>query len=296
MNDTHAVGLRHVRGVLSIQSSVVFGHVGSSAATLPLQRLGFDVWSLPTVLFSSHTGYSGFRGSKTPVATLRELLDGLAALGTFGCCEAVVTGYLGHPEVGSLVFDALARVREENPGALFVCDPVMGDHGELYVHPDLVRFFRERAVPAADLLVPNRFELGWLTDSAVESVADALDAIDALRSAGAGEVVAKGVVLPGASGALEQHIVGAGPEGAWLVRAPHIARYWSGAGDTFTALLTAHRLLGLALPQAIERTAAQLHALIALTHAQESNELRLVADGWLDAPVDPSVIVLETLR
>ncbi len=285
-----------MRGVLSIQSSVVFGHVGSSAATLPLQRHGFDVWSLPTVVFSSHAGYSGFRGRKTPLSTLRELLDGLAALGSFESCEAVLTGYLGRPEAGSLVFDALARVREENPGALFVCDPVMGDDGELYVHPDLVRFFRERAVPAADLLVPNRFELGWLADSAVESVGDALAAIDALRGAGAGEVVAKGIVLPGPSGAPEQHIVGASGEGAWLVRAPHIAAYWAGAGDTFTALLTAHRLLGVTLPQAIERTAAQMHALIVLTHAQGAKELRLVDDGWLDAPVDSAVVTLEPLR
>ena len=285
-----------MRGVLSIQSSVVFGHVGSSAATLPLQRHGFDVWSLPTVVFSSHAGYSGFRGRKTPLSTLRELLDGLAALGSFESCEAVLTGYLGRPEAGSLVFDALTRVREENPGALYVCDPVMGDDGELYVHPDLVRFFRERAVPAADLLVPNRFELGWLADSAVESVGDALAAIDALRGAGAGEVVAKGIVLPGPSGALEQHIVGASGEGAWLVRAPHIGAYWAGAGDTFTALLTAHRLLGVALPQAIERTAAQMHALIVLTHAQGAKELRLVDDGWLDDPVDRAVVMLEPLR
>ena len=284
-----------MRGILSIQSSVVFGHVGSSAATLPLQRLGFDVWTLPTVLFSSHTGYSGFRGRKTPLSTLRELLDGLQALGAFASCEAVTSGYLGRPEAGALVFDALERVRAERPDALFVCDPVMGDDGELYVHPDLVRFFRERAVPHADLLVPNRFELGWLADRPVESVDDALAALDDLRAEGAREIVATGIVLPGSSGSLEQHIVGASGTRRWIVRAPHIAAYWAGAGDAFTALLTAHRLLGLPLDAAIERTATQMHALIVRTHREGAKELRLVDGSWLDSPPVPDLIVVESV-
>ena len=151
--------MRTVRAVMSIQSSVVYGHVGSTAATLPLQRLGFDVWALPTVVYSSHAGYPGVRGRRTPISTLRELLAGLEALGRLDRCEAVLSGYLGRPEAWRFVLEALAAVRAQRPDAWYVCDPVLGDEGELYVPAELVRTFREQAVPRADLLVPNRFEL-----------------------------------------------------------------------------------------------------------------------------------------
>ena len=48
--------------ILSIQSAVAYGHVGNSAATFPLQRLGHEVWPVPTVVFSNHTGYGAWRG------------------------------------------------------------------------------------------------------------------------------------------------------------------------------------------------------------------------------------------
>ena len=168
--------MRAVRAVMSIQSSVVYGHVGSTAATLPLQRLGFDVWALPTVVYSSHAGYPGVRGRRTPISTLRELLAGLQALGRLDRCEAVLSGYLGRPEAWRFVLEALAIVREQRPDAWYVCDPVLGDEGELYVPAELVRTFREQAVPRADLLVPNRFELEWLVDRPVASVAEAVAA------------------------------------------------------------------------------------------------------------------------
>ena len=168
--------MRTVRAVMSIQSSVVYGHVGSTAAALPLHRLGFDVWALPTVVYSSHAGYPGVRGRRTPISTLRELLAGLEALGRLDRCEAVLSGYLGRPEAWSVVLEALAAVREHRPDAWYVCDPVLGDEGELYLPAELVRTFREQAVPRADLLVPNRFELEWLVDRPVGSVAEAVAA------------------------------------------------------------------------------------------------------------------------
>ena len=215
--------MRTVRAVMSIQSSVVYGHVGSTAATLPLQRLGFDVWALPTVVYSSHAGYPGVRGRRTPISTLRELLAGLQALGRLDRCEAVLSGYLGRPEAWRFVLEALATVRAQRPDAWYVCDPVLGDEGELYVPAELVRTFREQAVPRADLLVPNRFELEWLVDRPVASVAEAVAAAGELHAAGAREVVVKGLVLEH-DGRPTQHVVGLDDDGAWLAaRAAHRA-------------------------------------------------------------------------
>ena len=135
------------------------------------------------------------------------------------------------------------------------CDPVLGDEGELYVPVELVRTFREQAVPRADLLVPNRFELEWLVDRPVASVAEAVAAARELHAAGAREVVVKGLVLEH-DGRPTQHVVGLDDDGAWLSRAPHIAQFWGGAGDVFTGLLTGLRLAGTPLGEAVARATA----------------------------------------
>ena len=271
--------MRPVRAVMSIQSSVVYGHVGSTAATLPLQRLGFDVWALPTVVYSSHAGYPGVRGRRTPISTLRELLAGLEALGRLDCCEAVLSGYLGRPEAWRFVLEALATVRAQRPDAWYVCDPVLGDEGELYVPAELVRTFREQAVPRADLLVPNRFELEWLVDRPVTTVLEAVAAARELHDSGAREVVVKGLVLEH-RGSPMQHVVGLDGDAAWLARAPHIPQFWAGAGDVFTALLTGMRLSGVPLGDAVGRATGLMQALIARTHELGAPELRLVEIDW----------------
>ncbi len=271
---------------MSIQSSVVYGHVGSTAASLPLQRLGFDVWALPTVLYSSHAGHPGVRGRRTPVSVLRELLAGLEALGRLDCCEAVLSGYLGRPEAWQFVLEALEAVRAQRPDAWYVCDPVLGDEGELYVPAKLVRTFREQAVPRADLLVPNRFELEWLVGRPVGSIAEALGAARELHQAGAREVVVKGLVFEH-DGALAQHVIGLDAEGAWLARAAHVAEFWSGAGDVFTALVAGLRLGGTPLPDTIGRATALMQILVARTHELGAPELRMVEIDWASAPPHP---------
>ena len=69
--------MAHPLSVLSIQSHVVYGHVGNSAAVFPLQRLGAEVWPLHTVQFSNHTGYSGFEGQVFGEGLIRSLVAGL---------------------------------------------------------------------------------------------------------------------------------------------------------------------------------------------------------------------------
>jgi pyridoxine kinase len=83
--------------VLSVQSAVAYGHVGNSAAVFPLQRLGFSVWPVNTVLFSNHTGYGDWRGRVLPADEVAEVISGKEDRGVLGECDAVLSGYLGTP-------------------------------------------------------------------------------------------------------------------------------------------------------------------------------------------------------
>jgi pyridoxine kinase len=194
-----------------------------------------------------------------------------------------MSGYLGRPEAWRFVLEALETVRAQRPDAWYVCDPVLGDEGELYVPGELVRTFREQAVPRADLLVPNRFELEWLVDRPVASVADAVAAARELRAAGAREVVVKGLVLEH-GGRPTQHVVGVDGDAAWVARAPHVAQFWGGAGDVFTAVLTGLRRSDVPLGAAVGRATELMARLIARTHELGAPELRLVEIDWAAAP------------
>ena len=150
--------------VLSIQSHVAYGHVGNSSAVFPLQRLGIEVWPVHTVQFSNHTGYGEWTGRVFDGQAVEEVVQGIAARGVLGRCDAVLSGYLGSADIGHAVVAAVGQVREANTDAVYCCDPVIGDVGRgIFVRPGIADFLREVAVPAADIVTPNHFELDLLS-------------------------------------------------------------------------------------------------------------------------------------
>src|SRR5437764_24378 len=171
--------------ILSIQSHVAYGHVGNSAAVFPLQRLGCEVWPVHTVQFSNHTGYGAFRGRVFDAAMIQEVVDGIAERGALGRCDGVLSGYVGAIDTGVAILDAVARVKAANPKARYCCDPVIGDIGRgIYVRPGVPEFMRECALPAADVVTPNQFELDLLSGETSTTLTAALAAIEGLRARG----------------------------------------------------------------------------------------------------------------
>ena len=98
-----------------------------------------------TVQFSSHAGYPGWRGEALTPALLRACVAGLDAIGVLARCQAVLTGYLNKAETGEAALDAVAAVRARNPGAVYACDPVIGDDGRVYVGAGVAEFIRDPA-------------------------------------------------------------------------------------------------------------------------------------------------------
>ena len=93
-------------GVLSIQSHVVMGYVGNSAAVFALQRMGHEVWPVHTLLFSNHPGHGDFGGQNLQAPLLSELVAGLSRQGVLENCEALLSGYLGLASTGPIVLEA----------------------------------------------------------------------------------------------------------------------------------------------------------------------------------------------
>ena len=116
-----------MKRILSIQSSVAYGHVGNSAATFPLMRMGVEVWPVITVHFSNNTGYASWRGPLLSADDVRDVVRGIDELGVLGECDAVLSGYQGADDSGTAILEAVALVKERNPAAVYCCDPVLGD-------------------------------------------------------------------------------------------------------------------------------------------------------------------------
>ncbi|MDR1767619.1 MAG: pyridoxal kinase PdxY [Propionibacteriaceae bacterium] len=272
--------------ILSIQSSVAYGHVGNSAATFPLMRLGVEVWPVITVHFSNHTGYGQWRGPLLAAADVAEVVKGIDERGVLGRVDAVLSGYQGAEDVGAEVLNALDLVRQRNPQAIYCCDPVLGDEGRgIYVRPGIPEFMRDVVVPRADIVTPNHFELDYLTGAPSRTLAGVLDAANALRERGPKVVLVTSTILED-SDPDTIVMVAVTEGGAWRVTTPLLNRTFTGSGDITTALFLAHYLEAGDPAQALGKTADAVYSLLKATADADSKELLLV-EGQ-DEIVNPS--------
>ena len=282
------LGLSRMKTVISIQSHVAYGYVGNRAAVFPLQRLGFDAIAVNTVQFSNHTGYGEWTGQVFSAEHVADLIDGIAARGVLPTCDALLSGYMGDVGLGQAIVETAGRLKAANPRAVYACDPVMGDVGRgFFVRPGLPEFIREHAVPAADLLTPNQFELEYLVDRKVETLDDALAATAALRARGPRLVLVTSLTRKDASPDSIEMLADTA-DGAWLVSTPRLPLNPppNGSGDAVAALFLAHYLKNHDPAQALEQAAAAIYAIFLTTRQLGTRELALIAAQ--DEFVNPS--------
>ena len=257
--------------VLILSSHVAASRVGGMAQVLALQPFGIDTALVPTVLFGRHPGWGPPGGAAVDAAVMTGMLEGVEAQGLFALTDAVITGYFSSAAQVDAAAGAIARVRAANPKTLVVVDPVLGDEGKgLYVKPEIAAAVRDRLLPLASVICPNRFELGWLAGEATPETA--ADTIALVRRLGKPALVSS---IP--AGADRIGVLYAASGEAWLAthaRAPAAA---NGTGDVLTALFTAALIEGLAPPLALKRATAGVASLVEAAIAWNAPELPIVA-------------------
>jgi pyridoxine kinase len=266
-----------VTTILSIQSSVAYGHVGNSAVTFPLMRMGVEVWPVITVHFSNHTGYESWRGPLLSAADLSSVVRGIDERGVLGDVDAVLSGYQGGEDIGAMILEAVALVKWRNPAAIYCCDPVLGDKDRgSYVRPGIAEFMRQHVVPAAQIITPNQFELTTLTGLPVSTMDDVLNGADAVRSMGPEVVLITSVVRQdGPPDTIE--MVAVDGTDAWLVSTPRLPRTFTGSGDVTAAIFLATALRAWDLARTLAHTAAVIYGVLKITNDLGRTELALIA-------------------
>jgi pyridoxine kinase len=272
--------------ILSIQSHVAYGHVGNAAAVFPLQRMGVEVWPVHTVQFSNHTGYGEWKGQVFDASLIRDVVAGIAERGVLGECDGVLSGYMGGADTAQAILDAVATVKRANPSARYCCDPVIGDVGRgIFVRPGIPEFMRAKAVPAADIITPNQFELDYLSGRESGTPAQARDALKAVHDLGPRAILVTSLhTTQTPDDAID--LLASDDSGCFRLRTPKLPLSVNGAGDAIAALFFAHYLRTGKIDEALSRAASSIFGILRKTVEVGSREIQLIAAQ--DEIVNPS--------
>lgn len=263
--------------ILSIQSEVVYGHVGNRAARFALERLGHEAWTIPTILLSNHAGYARVEGEATSPDLMHRLIDGLDRNGWLAKCDAVLSGYLGSADQAMVVADVVRRVKARTPNAVYCLDPVFGDNGRAYAKPGVAEAMAAALLPLADIVTPNVFELSSLSGMTIR---DAKDALAAVKRLGRPVAAATSVDAGDRIGALAVE-----GEDVWFATTPRLEDAPHGAGDLFAALFLAARLSGRSLSDALARTTASVFHILSASAGAKEMQLLAEQDVLANPPV-----------
>jgi len=260
--------------LLAISSTVAVGHVGLAAITPTLNLIGRTVAALPTITLSNHPGFAHASGRQTDPSVLTAMIDALDANGWLGQFSTILTGYLPSAAHVTFATSAIERIRQRNPAVRVICDPVLGDDpAGLYIDKTAAQAIREDLIPQANVLLPNRFELAWITD---RSIATPHEAIAAAETLGPQRTIAKSIPLS-ANHICNLEIT---PGSAASVAIARRSRAPNGTGDMLSALIAAD----WPLPRATAALGTVIDASLGANHLA----IVAAADAWRSAPSLPS--------
>ncbi|CAL8257720.1 unnamed protein product [Arctogadus glacialis] len=84
-------------------------------------------------------------------------------------------GYSRDTSFLEMVVDIIQELKRANPSLVYVCDPVLGDHGSMYVPENLHPVYKNKVVPVADIITPNQFEAELLTGKNISTEKEAVE-------------------------------------------------------------------------------------------------------------------------
>lgn len=259
--------------VIVISSHVARGSVGNRAIVFALEALGFPVWSVPTILLPWHPGHGPATRIVPGPEQFSSFMRDLERAPWLGEVVGVLSGYLGSSSQADAVAHLVARVKERNPKALYLCDPVMGDKGGLYVPQDTAIALRDCLMPLADIATPNRYELEWMAGA---TLADTRATVDAARNAAPSTMLVTSAPAE-APGNVANLLV----TGEQALRAEHrlIAKAPNGTGDVTSALFLARLLQGASPTDALAKATASVLEVLERAAERGADELMLETDA-----------------
>ena len=249
--------------VIVVNSLVARGSVGGRAGVFALERLGFPVIFVPTVVLAWHPGHGPATRMVPDAAAFAALIDDLVGSNRLGDVGAVLTGYFGAAGEVADAARLVTALKAVHPAARYLCDPNIGDTGGLFQPEAIARTIRDRLLPLADIATPNRFESDWLNaggDDARPARPPELVVTSAAADAG---TIETWVATPAARLRVSHR---------WLP-----GNTVHGTGDLFAALYLGHRLDGATPGEAAALASGAVCHMVEAARRDGLDELPLAA-------------------
>lgn len=259
--------------VIVISSHVIRGSVGNRAAVFALETLGHPVWAMPTIVLPWHPGHGPSTRLTFSESDFDKAIDDLIRAPWLGEVKAVLTGYFGNAGQPKAVARLIRALKEKNPDLLYVCDPVMGDLGGLYVPQATAEAIRDELIPLATVATPNSYELAWMAGAPLETNNDIMEAAISL---GPPRLLVTSAVpmIEGGTGNL--YLSG---KHALLAEHRVIDNPPNGLGDLLAALFLGRLLSGMDDERALQLATASVFEILARTVKRGGDELALETDA-----------------
>ncbi|MBQ9844559.1 MAG: pyridoxamine kinase [Oscillospiraceae bacterium] len=232
---------------------------------------GIQCVPLPTMVLSSHYGGFGAVARQELTGFCFDSLQHYSRIGVkFDC---VYAGFLADQSQIKLVQQAFG----DNPSALKICDPVMGDNGKIYssVTADIMAGFKTLC-HSSDIITPNTTEAFALLDKNIEkqifTLQEAQQLVQELKDKYGCAVVITGIKLENGN------VICCGTEKTadtpFTVQCNYIPVHFPGTGDLFCAVMTAEILGGAVLEAAVEKAARFVEKCVANTYTDKDVDTR----------------------
>ena len=138
-----------------------------------MQCLGFNVESINTITLSNHPGsvYKTSQSQSIDSSFYKKLITGLESNKLLNH-DIVLTGYTNTMDILKEHYNTIKLVKKYNKQMIYICDPVLGDHGKFYVPENLLYYYKTHLLPLANVITPNQFEIEQITNIKINNIND----------------------------------------------------------------------------------------------------------------------------
>ncbi len=270
-----------MKGIISIQAHVVYGHSGNSSAVFPVQRMGVEMWPIHTVQYSdnTHSGQVNLGGT-SPNDHIQALIDGLDSIGQLSECSALISGHQTCSADCDSISEAVIRVKNKNRQALYVCDPGLNDPAmNGAVDKSVQDKLMAELMPMADVLVPDQFALEKFTEVSIHGVEDTVEACKKALSIGPKIILVRNLQL---SSNPVVNMMLATPKAIYLCQRPMLdfEDDIQGLGELITAVFAACLVKRMSPVAAFRHTNNAIYGVLELTGEIGSSEIETISGQW----------------
>ena len=256
--------------VLAVSSHVARGSVGNRAVVFALETFGYPVWAIPTIILPWHPGHGPSTRLSHDSGKFEQFSLDIAMAPWVSELGAVLTGYMANADQVTTIANLIRELKSKDPKMIYLCDPVIGDNGGLYVEQETALAIRDKLLPLCDIATPNSFEISWLSDAHEPR---GLDDAYKLSQALGPKVVLTTSVLGKDKTKVGNILVkdGAG----WATFHARMDGIPNGVGDLTASIFLAHHLAGTKSEKSLTLTTSAVLDVLQHSANENSNELIL---------------------